>query len=121
MSGTIELFVYGTLGPDGEAWDYLEPYVRAVAAVTVPGQLFDTGRGYPAAVFEAGTSVVHGWRCTLVDFPITELDSYEGDEYTRGPVRCSDGVVAEAYHWTASLAGCEPIPDGRFTGGPTGR
>ncbi len=47
------LFVYGTLQPGAVRWHYLEPFVAdAGTPDSVDGQLFDTGCGYPAAVFD---------------------------------------------------------------------
>lgn len=54
------LFVYGTLLPGQQRWTYLQPNVvdQGVAA-SVKGALYDTGEGYPAAVFWE-FSTVHG-------------------------------------------------------------
>ena len=110
----VLLFVYGTLGPGGEGWPLLAPYAVATTANAVPGVLYDTGRGYPGAVFTACDTLVHGWCCTLVDPPLAQLDRYEGDEYTRVEVRCVDGTRALTYHWIAPLSGLTPVPSGRW-------
>ena len=48
------LFVYGTLTPDGGAWRILEPWIVGDACPdAVRGTLYDTGRGYPCATFDA--------------------------------------------------------------------
>ena len=54
------LFVYGTLRPGQERWPHLAPFVVDQGHDdTVPGALYDTGNGYPAARFDrAGT--IHG-------------------------------------------------------------
>ena len=54
------LFVYGTLLPGQQRWTHLQPnVVDQGVAVCVKGGLYDTGQGYPAAVFwEFNT--VHG-------------------------------------------------------------
>ena len=80
----------------------------------MPGRLYDTGRGYPGAVFVPGADVVRGWRCTLVDTPLAKLDAFEGDEYERVTVVCDDGTQALAYQWIASLDGCALVMDGRW-------
>ena len=80
----------------------------------MPGRLYDTGRGYPGAVFDDGPGLVHGWCCTLVDPPLDDLDAFEGDEYARLEVRCVDGTDALTYHWIAPIAGLTPLSDGRW-------
>jgi gamma-glutamylcyclotransferase (GGCT)/AIG2-like uncharacterized protein YtfP len=111
---TAVLFVYGTLAPDQDAWSLLESHVTHLTENAVSGILYDTGRGYPGAVFIETNGLVRGWCCALVDAPLEELDAFEGDEYERVEVRCVDGTEALAYQWVASLAGCEPVPDGRW-------
>ena len=71
----------------------------------MPGRLYDTGRGYPGAVFAPGRDLVHGWCCTLADPPLAKLDTFEGEEYERVTVQCTDGTEALAYHWIAPLDG----------------
>ena len=108
------MFVYGTLAPGERAWPLIEPYVTHRAENAVPGALYDTGRGYPAAVFAPKDGVVRGWCCTLAGPPLEDLDAFEGDEYERVTVRCVDGTEAIAYNWTASLAGCRPMANGAW-------
>ena len=92
------LFVYGTLTPDGGAWELLEPWtVGEVTADAVPGVLYDTGRGYPAATFAADApALVHGVVVQLdpgrADAALAALDRYEADEYGRVTVRTRAGV-----------------------------
>ena len=51
LAGT-HLFVYGTLRPGDVRWPMLEPFVVDHGwDDAVPGRLFDTGLGYPAAIF----------------------------------------------------------------------
>lgn len=122
---TTLLFVYGTLTPGHDAWPVLEPWVvGAPHDDAVPGQLYDTGRGYPAATF--GTpgdrdNVVYGMVVELDPARAREalaaLDRYEGDEYERIPVRTHAGVAASTYAWIAPLAGCRPVRTGRWPAG----
>ena len=111
---SVVLFVYGTLGPGEDAWSLIAPYVHDHRAATVSGRLYDTGRGYPGAVFAPGEDVVHGWCCTLVGASLEALDEFEGDEYERVTVRCTDGTEAIGYHWIAPVDGCVPMPDGSW-------
>jgi gamma-glutamylcyclotransferase (GGCT)/AIG2-like uncharacterized protein YtfP len=47
----LPLFVYGTLRPDGPAFDRIAGSVDVLGPATTAGTLFDTGRGWPAASF----------------------------------------------------------------------
>jgi gamma-glutamylcyclotransferase (GGCT)/AIG2-like uncharacterized protein YtfP len=128
---TIHLFVYGTLAPGHEAWPVLQPWVVDDGRVdAVVGRLFDTGRGYPAAVFEPGaTGVVHGTVVTLDPVRVAEaliaLDRYEGREYQRIAVRTVAGIDVATYAWAAVLDDCRHVESGRWadaeTPPPTGR
>ena len=61
VSPEEHLFVYGTLRPGDVRWPFLSPWVTDDGTPdSVPGRLFDTGLGYPAAVFEPGRSEVIG-------------------------------------------------------------
>ena len=113
---SVVLFVYGTLAPGEPSWPLLAPYVTGSRRNAVSGHLYDTGRGYPGAVFGPVQELVHGWCCTLADAPLGEIDAFEGDEYERITVRCTDGTDAVAYRWIAPLAGCEPIRSGMWFG-----
>src|SRR5262249_29133322 len=74
---TIRLFVYGTLVPGGDAWPVLAPWATGTQrADRVAGTLYDTGRGYPAAIFgepdAESNGVVHGYVVDLEDRSATE-------------------------------------------------
>jgi gamma-glutamylcyclotransferase (GGCT)/AIG2-like uncharacterized protein YtfP len=123
LEPVTRIFVYGTLLPGFEAWPVLAPWVTGVPqADAVAGCLYDTGRGYPAATFPAGDdtagSVVHGVVATLdplrSDGALAALDRYEGSEYRRIRVRTEAGTDCDTYTWIAPLAGCRPVPGGRF-------
>ncbi len=113
------LFVYGTLMPGCEAWPVLAPWSTGiVGADAVAGRLYDTGRGYPAAVFAPGEATVHGVVVALdgarIDAALAALDAYEASEYERITAPSRAGLRVVTYHWRASLAGCTPIPGGRW-------
>lgn len=111
---TVALFVYGTLAPGQRAWPLLEPHARAVREATVAGTLYDTGRGYPGAVFGSPRHVVHGHECTVAARAVPAIDVFEGDEYRRVEVSTTDGTLVVAYEWCAPLDGCTLIPSGRW-------
>jgi gamma-glutamylcyclotransferase (GGCT)/AIG2-like uncharacterized protein YtfP len=123
---TIRLFVYGTLAPGRDAWPVLAPWATGTPCEDrVAGVLYDTGRGYPAAVF-GGTDAegrrtgrtVHGYVVELDALrsadALAALDHYEGEEYERITVRTADGVEASTYAWIAPLQGCRPVANGRW-------
>jgi gamma-glutamylcyclotransferase (GGCT)/AIG2-like uncharacterized protein YtfP len=124
VNGTF-LFVYGTLAPDGGAWALLEPWtVGGAEPDAVPGTLYDTGRGYPAATFDPGaTGLVRGVVVALdasrSEAALAALDRYEAHEYARIEVRTVSGVLAVTYAWTAPLDRCAAVPDGRWRVPPT--
>ena len=68
----------------------------------------------PGAVFAPGDAVVHGWCCTLVGASLEALDEFEGAEYQRVAVRCTDGTDAVGYHWIAPVDGVKWLPDGTW-------
>ncbi len=108
------LFVYGTLMPGHLRWSMLSPWSVHEAEVGVPGVLYDTGNGWPAATFDAeAASTVPGWVVDLADGAPPELwavlDEMEGigsppdpatDPYVRVRVTLPDRTEAWAYHAT---------------------
>jgi gamma-glutamylcyclotransferase (GGCT)/AIG2-like uncharacterized protein YtfP len=112
--------VYGTLVPGGEAWPLLERWTIGAPVVdAVRGQLFDTGRGYPAATFSGDApDVVHGVVVDLdparIDTALRTLDRYEASEYDRVTVRTVAGRATLTYEWVASLNGCVAVAGGRW-------
>jgi len=97
------LFVYGTLMPGHLRWPVVRADVEDTRPATVPGALYDTGWGYPAARFDEVGSV-SGWLLRVADEHqhrvLALLDRVEGDDYRRVTVRCSDGTTAFSYEWT---------------------
>ena len=106
---TTRAFVYGTLKPGQSRWHILEPFaVRADAdsSASAQGQLFDTGYGWPAAVFDSSLSEqVHGVVVTIKSEAINEalatLDAVEdvaGGLFRRILIEV-DGQPCWAYNW----------------------
>ena len=112
------LFVYGTLRPGDVRWHLLEPFVVDGGwPDRVPGELFDTGFDYPAAVF-GGRDAIHGHTFALLetslDRALEVLDEVEGivdGDYARTVVRTERGVDAWAYASGDGLT-LTPIPSG---------
>jgi gamma-glutamylcyclotransferase (GGCT)/AIG2-like uncharacterized protein YtfP len=118
------LFVYGTLMPGHLRWSMIAPHAVDHRPAVVPGQLYDTGHGWPAAAF--GTTpwgrTVPGW---LVWFPaatlaalLPQLDAMEGigpvpdrttDPYVRIRVPIDSVTEAWGYHATTLHSSWRPI------------
>jgi gamma-glutamylcyclotransferase (GGCT)/AIG2-like uncharacterized protein YtfP len=101
-----DLFVYGTLVPGGRYWSEVADAVVSNRPAQVRGRLYDTGRGYPAAIFHAAGTEVGGYVLTLWDPETTlaHLDSFEGHEYVRKEVETVAGERVWSYEWQADLA-----------------
>lgn len=114
------LFAYGTLLPGEPRWHFLQPFVVDEGrSDAVTGTLFDTGEGYPAAVFGA-EGVIHGRVFELVaprrDEALEVLDAVEGGVeggYRRVVVSTVDGSVAWAYAYGGGLR-LTPIEGGSW-------
>ena len=112
----VVLFVYGTLGP-GRGCVVVDRTLscRTAAPATVPGRLYDTGRGYPGAVFGPGDDVVHGWCCTLAGASLARARRRSKATSTNAS-RCAAPTAPTriGYHWIAPVDGCLPVPDGSW-------
>jgi gamma-glutamylcyclotransferase (GGCT)/AIG2-like uncharacterized protein YtfP len=115
------MFVYGTLLPGQPNWPVMAPFaVDSGVADSAPGRLFDTGYGWPAAVFDAnranGSVVgrVIELRVDLLDAALAVLDEFEGiheGAYIRIEIATDGGRTAWAYH-SAAPGDAHPIPAG---------
>ncbi|MCD2192280.1 gamma-glutamylcyclotransferase [Actinomycetospora endophytica] len=78
------VFVYGTLQPGASAWWRLAPAARSSWPAVTAGRVYDTGRGYPALVRDAG-ALAPGHVVELADpvAALPALDAYEGPGYRR--------------------------------------
>lgn len=78
-----KLFVYGTLLQGEPRSRYLED-CKLIQSMEIPGELYDTGRGYPAGLFDKDSEeTVRGELyaiCEDVDKKLKELDEIEGTE-----------------------------------------
>lgn len=84
MAGEIDkLFVYGTF-LQGEIRNHHLDGCHLIQSVEIPGRLYDTGRGYPAALFDSDSKeTVMGEIYAIggdVDKKLRELDEIEGME-----------------------------------------
>lgn len=124
MSGAVtglpsppRLFVYGTLIPGRLRWPLLAPFAAGHRPAAAAGRLFDSGRGWPVATFDAqSTSLIPG---VAVDLEMARLDEClrlidEVEDTATGELRritigTRSGEAAWAYHYTCSAAGLAPI------------
>jgi gamma-glutamylcyclotransferase (GGCT)/AIG2-like uncharacterized protein YtfP len=134
------LFAYGTLLPGDVRWHFLQRFVTDDGSVDrADGRLFDTGEGYPAAVFDDGIqadgiqadgiqdSVIHGRVFTLVadlvDEALATLDEVEGavaGDYRRIEIVTHEGRAAWAYAYGGGLT-LAPIDGGSWAAHRAGR
>ena len=104
------LFVYGTLQPGDVRWPILAPFVAGDGvADRVAGRLYDTGRGYPAAVFDQPGTIVgrtYALRVDRLEQALGAIDEEEFSvpgEYRRVAVVTASGTRAWAYEYGAGL------------------
>ena len=109
------LFVYGTLMPGRLRWPILAPFARRHRPAEVGGRLYDSGNGWPVAVF-GGEGVIPGVLVELepdrVDEALPVLDEVEDtatDTLRRIEVTTVDGVQTWAYHYAHTVDGFTPI------------
>ncbi|MER3447848.1 MAG: hypothetical protein C4291_13920 [Candidatus Dadabacteria bacterium] len=88
----FKLFVYGTL-LQGEMGNCYLDGCKLIRSAEIPGKLYDTGRGYPAALFDSNsketvTGEIYAI-CGDADKKLREIDKIEGTEidlYKRKPI-----------------------------------
>jgi len=111
------VFVYGSLMPGGTRWSVLKPHAVRRQPATARGRLYDTGHGFPAAIFDLDGHDIPG---VLVDIRPDAWDSAvrildrieaEGELYRRVDVVTSHGP-AIGYQWLLSTEGVRPLPSG---------
>ena len=111
MPDAIEhLFVYGTLRPGDVRWHLLAPYVVDEGHDdSTAGSVHETGRGYPAAVFDA-SGTIHGRTYRLaperIDEALDVLDTEESSVpggFARTAITTNSGIRAWAYAYGNGL------------------
>ena len=100
----LPLFVYGTLMPGHLRWGVIEPHALGWRPAAVEGRLYDSGQGWPAAVFAPGDDLVRGWavdlRPEVAEVVMAHLDEVEGVDrglFRRVTVALLGGEVVAAY------------------------
>ncbi len=115
-----EIFCYGTLLPGEERWQFLAPFVLAYEPDQVSGRIYDTGLGYPAALFDR-VGIIHGFRFRLdpaqLLVALSLLDEIEGAVeglYHRVQVTTAMGAQVHAYQYGGTPEGLVDIPEGNW-------
>lgn len=117
MGNTAGLFVYGTLMPGEPLWPVLEPYAVSWERASAPGELWDTGLGFPCVRFDPVAPGVPGVVVALDPDRLGEalavLDRVEGEGrlYRRTTVQTSAGP-AHAYEWLGPTDGLRRLAGG---------
>jgi gamma-glutamylcyclotransferase (GGCT)/AIG2-like uncharacterized protein YtfP len=111
--GPSRLFAYGTLQPGRLRWPFLAPFAVGHRPAVVAGRLYDSRKGWPAAVFgRYGGERIPG---TVVDIDPSRvatvlplLDEVEGSVdglFVRVTVITDAGEQAWAFEWGLPLGG----------------
>jgi gamma-glutamylcyclotransferase (GGCT)/AIG2-like uncharacterized protein YtfP len=115
-----EVFCYGTLLPGEQRWPFLAPFVLGHEPDQVSGRLYDTGLGYPAALFDR-VGIIHGIRFRLESKRLSEaltlLDEIEGAVeglYHRVFLVTTMGFGVHAYQYGGDLKGLIDLPNGNW-------
>lgn len=113
------VFVYGTLQPGQPRWPALARFTaqpNATHEASVPGQLFDTGYRWPAAVFEPdSTDHVPGVVVRLdpesIDEALLTLDAIEGVDsgLFQRVIVTAGGHTCWSYNWPGPTEGFHRI------------
>lgn len=117
------VFAYGTLLPGDVRWPELQPFVTSVGTPDrADADLYDTGHGYPAAIFDGDAryrgGVVEGrvfeLAPTSIDLALAHLDEIEdavAGSYRRITITTHGGASAWAYGYGAGTT-LAPIRSG---------
>ena len=111
-----EIFVYGTLMPGQLRWPALQPVASRVRPDTVPGRLYRTPYGWPAADFRPSSANVPGAVVTIhrdkTAVALSTLDAIEGVDsglFTRRGVLTCQGSLCWSYQWAGNCGHFELI------------
>ncbi|MGH8991701.1 MAG: gamma-glutamylcyclotransferase family protein [Acidimicrobiia bacterium] len=102
--------------PGQARWRHLRPFADSWRPATCRGRLWDTGRGYPAAIFGPGgeiPGVAVVLKRGVIEEAVRLLDEIEGEGqlHRRVEIATSAGP-AVTYEWLGSTAGLLPLANG---------
>lgn len=113
------MFVYGTTMPGHVRHPLIEDFVAESSRASVPGRLYDSGNGYPAAKFSGGPGTIDGYLLRLRPERVAEarrtFTEIEAGLFEPVSVTTSDGVTATAYEWIGPTEGLLRL-DGMWRG-----
>ncbi len=116
MTGSVRLFVYGSLKQGRRHHGQLAGAARLGEATTAPGYRLVLQGEYPA-LCRGGSEVVTGELYAVDAEHLLRLDVFEGcpDLYQRAEIPLSDATTAVAYVIDASRGhGLTPVPGGNW-------
>jgi len=112
-------FVYGTTMPGHLRYSLIEDFVAEASPATVPGRLYDSGNGYPAAKFGGGQGSIEGYLLRLRPERVAEarrtFTEMEAGMFEPVTVTTDRGVTATAYEWIDDVDGLQRL-DGMWNG-----
>ena len=103
--------------PGESRWSVLKVFAESWEPASASGSLWDTGQGYPAAIFADGDEYIPGFVVTICEnlWPkaVRRLDQVEGEGvlYRRVELTTSKGK-AISYEWIRSTSDLRRIRDG---------
>ncbi len=107
------VFVYGTTMPGHLRYPYVEAFVAEATRDSVAGRLYDTGQGYPAAIFGATSETIEGYVLRLrpdrADEALRAFTEMEAGLYHPTTVTTTQGIEATAYEWLGATEGLTPV------------
>jgi gamma-glutamylcyclotransferase (GGCT)/AIG2-like uncharacterized protein YtfP len=115
------IFVYGTTMPGHLRYSDIEDFVAETSLASVPGRLYDSGNGFPAAKFGGGSNagMIKGYLLRLRPERVAEakraFTAFEAGMFEPVSVTTDGGVTATAYEWIDSIDGLSRV-DGMWNG-----
>jgi len=115
------MFVYGTTMPGHLRYPLIEDFIAETTRASVPGRLYDSGSGYPAAKFGGGSGqgMIEGYLLRLRPERVAEakrtFTEFEAGLFEPVSVTTDGGVTATAYEWIGPIDGL-PRLDGMWKG-----
>ncbi|MEZ5342048.1 MAG: gamma-glutamylcyclotransferase [Acidimicrobiales bacterium] len=113
-------FMYGTMQPGHRYYPEIDGYVAETMPATAPGFMFDSGYGYPAAVFDPDASEsISGYLLRWLPESASEANQViadiENNLFRATRVETDQGISAIAYEWIGTTDDLTPVAGGAWT------